>query len=39
MLELKNIYKNYNPGSLSELCLFEDFNLKIETGVCISSRK
>ena len=36
MLELKNIYKNYNPGSLSELCLFEDFNLKIETGEFVS---
>ena len=32
MLELKNICKNYNPGSVNELCLFQDFNLTIEDG-------
>ena len=26
MLELININKNYNPGSVNELCLFKDFN-------------
>ena len=29
MLELKNINKNYNPGTVNELCLFENFNLTI----------
>ena len=26
-LSLKNIYKYYNPGTVNEMCLFEDFNL------------
>ncbi len=29
MLELINITKNYNPGSVNEICLFKDFNLKV----------
>ena len=29
MLELVNINKNYNPGSVNELCLFNDFNFKV----------
>lgn len=29
MLELKNICKYYNPGSVNEMCLFQDFNLTI----------
>lgn len=29
MLELKNIRKHYNPGTVNELCLFDDFNLQI----------
>lgn len=29
MLELVNITKNYNPGSVNEICLFKDFNLKV----------
>lgn len=29
MLELKNISKYYNPGSVNEICLFQDFNLTI----------
>ena len=29
MLELKNISKYYNPGSVNEMCLFQDFNLII----------
>lgn len=32
MLELVNISKNYNPGSVNEICLFQDFNLKIQDG-------
>ena len=29
MLELRNIHKYYNPGTVNEMCLFEDFNLTI----------
>ena len=29
MLELKNINKYYNPGTINEMCLFDFFNLKI----------
>ena len=29
MLELKHITKYYNPGTVNELCLFEDFNLTV----------
>lgn len=29
MLELRNINKIYNPGTVNESCLFEDFNLTI----------
>ncbi len=29
MLELKNVSKYYNPGSVNEMCLFQDFNLTI----------
>ena len=36
MIELKNIYKYYNPGTVNEMCLFEDFNLNIEKGEFIS---
>ena len=32
MLELQHIHKMYNPGTINEICLFEDFNLKIEDG-------
>lgn len=32
MLELININKNYNAGSVNELCLFQDFCLKIDDG-------
>ena len=32
MLELKHIHKYYNPGTVHEMCLFEDFNLTIEKG-------
>lgn len=30
MLELKHIKKVYNPGSVTEMCLFEDFNLTVK---------
>lgn len=30
MIELKNIHKYYNPGSVNELCLFQNFSLQIE---------
>ena len=36
MLELRNIEKYYNPGTVNEMCLFNDFNLKIEKGEFIS---
>ncbi|CUX42835.1 ABC transporter ATP-binding protein [Clostridium sp. C105KSO13] len=36
MLELKNIRKYYNPGTLNEMCLFEDFNLTADKGDFIS---
>ncbi|MEE1054490.1 MAG: ATP-binding cassette domain-containing protein, partial [Acutalibacteraceae bacterium] len=36
MLELKNISKIYNPGTVTEMCLFEDFNLKVRDGEFIS---
>ena len=36
MLELKHIHKYYNPGTVHEMCLFEDFNLTIEKGEFVS---
>ncbi len=36
MLELKNVRKIYNPGTLTEMCLFEDFNLSVEEGEFLS---
>lgn len=36
MLELCAISKNYNPGSINELCLFQDFNLKVQNGEFVS---
>ena len=36
MLELININKNYNPGSVNELCLFKDFNLMVKDGEFVS---
>lgn len=32
MLELKNIHKYYNPGTVNELCLFKGLNLTIQDG-------
>ncbi len=36
MLELKHIHKYYNPGTVNEMCLFEDFNLTVEKGDFVS---
>lgn len=36
MLELVNINKNYNPGTVNEMCLFKDFNLSIGKGEFVS---
>ena len=32
MLELSKIYKFYNPGTVNEMCLFRDFNFRVEEG-------
>ena len=36
MLALRNIYKYYNPGTVNEMCLFRDFNLRVEEGEFVS---
>ena len=36
MLELRNINKVYNPGSVTEMCLFNDFNLSVAEGEFLS---
>ena len=36
MLELKNIYKYYNPGTVNEMCLFENYNLTVKDGEFVS---
>ncbi len=36
MLELERIHKYYNPGTVNEMCLFEDFNLTIRDGEFVS---
>ena len=36
MLELRNIEKFYNAGTVNEMCLFEDFNLSIADGQFVS---
>lgn len=36
MLELRAIEKYYNPGTLNEMCLFENFNLEIADGEFVS---
>jgi len=36
MLEVKNINKYYNLGTVNEMCLFRDFNLKIQDGEFVS---
>ena len=32
MIELQNINKYYNPGTVNEMCLFKDFNLRVKDG-------
>ena len=36
MIELSNIYKYYNPGLVTENCIFHNFNLKIHDGEFVS---
>lgn len=36
MLELKNITKIYNPGTITEMCLFDRFSLTVPTGEFLS---
>ena len=36
MLEMRNIRKIYNPGTVRALCLFEDFSLKVPQGQFVS---
>ncbi|BCN31783.1 ABC transporter ATP-binding protein [Anaeromicropila herbilytica] len=36
MLELQNINKYYNPGTVNEMCLFHDFSVKIQDGEFVS---
>ncbi|MBS7008347.1 ABC transporter ATP-binding protein [Anaerostipes sp.] len=36
MIELKSIDKYYNIGTVNEICLFKDFNLKIQNGDFVS---
>ncbi len=36
MLELKNITKVYNPGTITEMCLFDRFSLTVPTGEFLS---
>ena len=36
MLELKGICKNYNPGSVNEICLFRDFDFTVQEGEFVS---
>lgn len=36
MLELKHVHKYYNQGTVNEMCLFQNFNLKVEEGEFVS---
>ena len=36
MLELRHINKTFNPGTVNEICFFEDFSLTVETGQFVS---
>jgi putative ABC transport system ATP-binding protein len=36
MIELININKYYNPGTVNEMCLFKDFNLTVADGEFVS---
>ena len=30
MLEIRDIAKTYNPGTVTELCIFDGFSLSVE---------
>ena len=36
MIELQNVNKYYNPGTVNEMCLFKDFNLTVKDGEFVS---
>ena len=36
MLEMRNVRKVYNPATVRELCLFDDFNLSVPEGQFVS---
>lgn len=36
MLELRNINKYYNPGTINEMCLFRQFNLTVQANEFVS---
>lgn len=36
MLELRGLNKNYNAGTVNEMCLFENFNLTVKEGEFVS---
>ena len=36
MLELRGNTKYYNPGTINEMCLFQDFNLTVREGEFVS---
>lgn len=36
MIELQNINKYYNPGTVNEMCLFQNFNLIVRDGEFVS---
>ncbi|MDD2472333.1 MAG: ATP-binding cassette domain-containing protein, partial [Dehalococcoidales bacterium] len=36
MLDLKHVSKIYNPGTINETCIFQDFNLSINDGEFVS---
>jgi len=36
MIELKDITKIYNPGTVTEMCLFDGFNLTVQKGEFVS---
>ena len=35
-VELKNINKYYNPGTVNQMCLFKDFNFQVQDGEFVS---
>lgn len=36
MLELKGVHKYYNPGTVNEMCLFNNFDLSVKQGEFVS---